>query len=166
MARRHRQDPALPLEAPVRVRLKDDERELKQHQLTVKIQALRMTKREALGKARDYRAEVDRLEGDINTLADALQADEELRKQGELFVSPDAATSTLAGVAAAVGEGARVHLFAAPAEAPTDGTAPRCATCNKPSDDPGHAKDPAFDFGPDEAPPPNGDDPEPAPVGA
>lgn len=102
MGKRHRQDPALPLEKPVPVRLKDDERDYKQHLLTTKIQARRAVKREASGKARDYRAELDRLEGEIDQLADALQADEELRKQGELFVSPDAAKGTLGEVAAVV----------------------------------------------------------------
>ena len=109
MGRRSKNLP-LPLQAQARVRLTDEERSRKGHELAVVGLAIRGHKRKLTSDNRATKAEIARLEKDRGDLEDALIADEELRPQGQLFVdgtatpTPGEAAAALADVARAAGE--------------------------------------------------------------
>jgi hypothetical protein len=83
---RSRKQTPLPLEAPLRVRLTDDARARKAHELAVIGLSIRGHKRKLSNDARETKQEIARLEKDRAELEDQLIADEEMRPQGELFV--------------------------------------------------------------------------------
>jgi hypothetical protein len=144
MGRRSKNQAPLPLEAPVRVRLSDEDRARKGHELAVIGLSIRGHKRKLTSDNRATKAEIARLEKDRGDLEDALIADEELRPQGQLFVdgtatpTPGEAAAALAAVAAVAGEvkPSEPHAFEAVGGAGLAGQ--MCKHCGSGKDDPVH----------------------------
>lgn len=139
MGKRFRKDKTdkLPLEQPAMVRLSDEDRERKQHEMVVKVQARKVVKREAKIKAREYRDELDRYDDEIEKLADQLQHDEEMRRNGDLFADQKALASV---EEKATPEKDRPHAWVGDPSmlaAKADG-APLCELCVRRADDPLH----------------------------
>jgi hypothetical protein len=140
---RGRRDQAvLPLEQPVRVKLTDDDRAAKGHQMAVKRLALRAVKRDLKRHTRGAKEELARLEKEIDDLADALVFDEEIRKQGDLRLEGKTEATPILATVAQVAEGKAPPKSALPSEAHTfvpdrkgDGT---CFGCGSSKADPVH----------------------------
>lgn len=140
MGRRSKNLP-LPLEAQARVRLTDEDRARKGHELAVIGLSIRGHRRKLTSDNRATKAEIARLEKDRGDLEDALIADEELRPQGQLFVADlpkGEATAVLATVAVVAGEvkPSEPHKFEAVGGAGLAGQ--MCKHCGSGKDDPVH----------------------------
>lgn len=147
MARRSRNLP-LPLEAQARVRLTDEDRARKGHELAVIGLSIRGHRRKLTSDNRATKAEIARLEKNRGDLEDALIADEELRPQGQLFVADlpkGEATAVLATVAAVAGEvkPSEPHAFIPTGDHGTART--MCQVCGAGKMDPIHAEAAAVD---------------------
>jgi hypothetical protein len=140
---RSRKQTPLPLEAPVRVRLTDEARSRKAHELAVIGLSIRGHKRKLSTDSRATKQEIARLEKERTELEDQLIADEELRPQGELFVgntpTKEEAAAALGKVAAAAGEvkPSDPHAFDAVGGSGLPGQ--MCKHCGSGKDDPVHA---------------------------
>jgi hypothetical protein len=140
---RSRKQTPLPLEAPLRVRLTDDARARKAHELAVIGLSIRGHKRKLSNDARETKQEIARLEKDRAELEDQLIADEEMRPQGELFVgntpSKEEAAAALGKVAVVAGEvrPSDPHAFEAVGGAGLPGQ--MCKHCGSGQGDPVHA---------------------------
>jgi hypothetical protein len=148
MGRRSKNQAPLPLEAPTRVRLSDEERSRKGHELAVIGLSIRGHRRKLTSDNRATKAEIARLEKERGELEDALIADEELRPQGELFVADlpkDQAAAALATVAAVAGEvkPSEPHAFEAVGDHGTART--MCQVCGAGKTDPIHGEAAAED---------------------
>src|SRR5678815_5798009 len=115
MGRRSKNQAPLPLEAPTRVRLTDEERSRKGHELAVIGLSIRGHRRKLTSDNRATKAVIARLEKERGDLEDALIADEELRPQGQLFVD-GTATPTPGEAAVAIATVARVAGEIVPSE--------------------------------------------------
>lgn len=139
--RRGRNQPELPLERPVRVKLTDDDRARKGHELAVKRQAVRVAKRQLKTASKNAKDEIARLEGEMDEISDDLVADEEIRKQGDLRYDGKADATPVLAAVAAVADGKAppppnvAHTFVAD----KSGEGKCFAGCGKPKDDPLHA---------------------------
>jgi hypothetical protein len=163
MARRSRNQNPLPLEAPVRVRLSDEDRARKGHALAVVGLSIRSHKRKLSTDTRATKEEIARLEKERGELEDALIADEELRPQGQLFVADlpkDQAAAALATVAAVAGEvkPSEPHAFIATGDHGTAKT--MCQVCGAGKTDPIHGEPAAAEAPPATSGNGKGDHPE------
>lgn len=164
MRGRSRNQNELPLEKPVRVRLSDTARSDKAHRLAVVGQAIRAHRREMAARDSGTKEAIKKLEAERAELEDALVADEELKAQGQLFVSdvsPVEAKGVLAAVAEKAGEPkpSEPHPFE-PASASVTGRHV-CKTCGAGKEDPIHQPSAAAGNGKGAAPAPRkGDSPK------
>ena len=140
MGRRSRNQAVLPMDKPTPVKLTDEDRAAKAHQMALKRHAYRAVKRELKRNSRAAKEEMERLEGEIDELADALVADEELRKQGDLrFEGKTDATKVLALVETRAPLPSEPHAYISPQPAggePADGLP--CTLCGSGEADPIH----------------------------
>lgn len=145
--RGRRDQAALPLEQPVRVKLTDDERAAKGHQMAVKRHALRAVKRDLKRQVRGAKEEVQRLEKEMDDIADALVFDEEIRRQGDLRLDGKAEATPILATVAQVAAGAAPPKPTLPSEPHTyvpDGKGDgNCFACGSSKGDPVHGTAPA-----------------------
>lgn len=137
---RSRNQPPLPMEKPVPVKLTDEERDAKAHQMAVKRHAYRAVKRELKRTTRAAKEEMEVLEREMDEIADALITDQELRRQGDLrFEGKIEATAALAQVEQKAPLPSEPHAYLSPKPAGGEpGDNLPCTLCGSGEADPIH----------------------------